>query len=105
MPYKKSSLNEHFSASGPKRILALDGGGLRGILTLGILESVERELRSGVVTQTMLATCLPPYGAASPGARVHRCVRVLVPRNSPMDSVNPHRWALPDRRLSGRLPR
>jgi predicted acylesterase/phospholipase RssA len=43
--YKKRTLKEHFSADGPKRILALDGGGLRGILTLGILQAVERELR------------------------------------------------------------
>ena len=30
---------------GPKRILSLDGGGVRSILTLGVLESVERLLR------------------------------------------------------------
>src|SRR5262245_58138189 len=43
--YKRRPLNDHFNADGPKRILALDGGGLRGILTLGILQGVERELR------------------------------------------------------------
>jgi predicted acylesterase/phospholipase RssA len=44
--YPKRSIDEHFSnTNGPKRILALDGGGLRGILTLGILEEIERELR------------------------------------------------------------
>jgi predicted acylesterase/phospholipase RssA len=31
---------------GPKRILALDGGGVRGMLTLGILERIEAELQS-----------------------------------------------------------
>lgn len=37
---------DHFAIDGkPKRILALDGGGLRGILTLGILESLEAVLR------------------------------------------------------------
>ena len=45
MAYVKKTLKEHFDPAGPKRILALDGGGLRGILTLGILEQVERELR------------------------------------------------------------
>lgn len=40
------SRNDHFANDGaPKRILALDGGGLRGILTLGILEHVEELLR------------------------------------------------------------
>src|SRR5262245_11513413 len=31
--------------AGPKRILALDGGGVKGILTLGMLEVLEKELR------------------------------------------------------------
>jgi predicted acylesterase/phospholipase RssA len=46
MPYAKRTLNAHFEVGGPKRILALDGGGLRGILTLGILQQIEGELRS-----------------------------------------------------------
>ncbi|HEY4614644.1 MAG TPA: patatin-like phospholipase family protein [Citricoccus sp.] len=38
--------DDHFRSDGrPKRILALDGGGLRGILTLGILERIEGLLR------------------------------------------------------------
>lgn len=32
--------------AGPKRILALDGGGLRGVLTLGILREIESMLRT-----------------------------------------------------------
>jgi predicted acylesterase/phospholipase RssA len=43
--YRKRTLHEHFSDRGPKRILALDGGGLRGILTLGILKRIEDTLR------------------------------------------------------------
>lgn len=40
------SLNDHLKASeGPKRILSLDGGGVKGILTLGMLEVLEAELR------------------------------------------------------------
>jgi uncharacterized protein len=41
----KRTLQQHLEPGPPKRILALDGGGLRGILTLGILKSIERELR------------------------------------------------------------
>ena len=46
MAYRKRTRDEHFSnAESPKRILALDGGGLRGILTVGILKRIEDELR------------------------------------------------------------
>jgi uncharacterized protein len=43
--YQKRILQQHFDVEGPKRILTLDGGGLRGILTLGILRRIEEELR------------------------------------------------------------
>jgi predicted acylesterase/phospholipase RssA len=45
--YPIRTRDEHFAKDGgPKRILALDGGGLRGILTLGILRQIEEELRA-----------------------------------------------------------
>jgi patatin-like phospholipase/acyl hydrolase len=45
VPYRTLTRDQHFAEAGPKRILALDGGGLRGILTLGILRQVENVLR------------------------------------------------------------
>ncbi|NWG54486.1 MAG: patatin-like phospholipase family protein [Hydrogenophilaceae bacterium] len=40
------TLEQHLAADGqPKRILSLDGGGVKGILTLGMLKAVEEELR------------------------------------------------------------
>jgi uncharacterized protein len=39
------SLLDRFTSAGPKRILALDGGGIRGALTLGYLEQIEQLLR------------------------------------------------------------
>ncbi|HAJ60104.1 MAG TPA: patatin [Cyanobacteria bacterium UBA8543] len=39
------TLLERLTADGPKRILALDGGGIRGVLTLGFLERIEQILR------------------------------------------------------------
>ena len=39
------SLLERLKSKGPKRILSLDGGGIRGALTLGYLERIEQLLR------------------------------------------------------------
>jgi uncharacterized protein len=39
------TLLQQFQANGPKRILALDGGGIRGALTLGYLQKIEDILR------------------------------------------------------------
>jgi patatin-like phospholipase/acyl hydrolase len=39
------SLLGRFNSRGPKRILSLDGGGIRGALTLGYLEEIEHILR------------------------------------------------------------
>jgi patatin-like phospholipase/acyl hydrolase len=39
------TLSERIRATGPKRILALDGGGIRGIITLEILARIESLLR------------------------------------------------------------
>src|SRR5258705_7936211 len=46
MAYKIRTRDEHLLNDGsPKRILALDGGGLRGILTLSYLAEIESALR------------------------------------------------------------
>ena len=46
MSYHLKNKDDHLRADGkPKRILALDGGGLKGILSIGILQEVEELLR------------------------------------------------------------
>lgn len=45
MAYRVLTRDEHFQRAGRKRILALDGGGLRGILSLGMLRRVEGLLK------------------------------------------------------------
>jgi predicted acylesterase/phospholipase RssA len=41
-------IDRRLMPNGPKRILSLDGGGIRGLLTCGILESIETELRERI---------------------------------------------------------
>ena len=46
MSYSIKDRDQHFQSDGtPKRILALDGGGLRGILSLSILGKIESALK------------------------------------------------------------
>lgn len=62
------TLAQHLAPGGPKRILALDGGGIRGRLTLGILAGIERvlggplcdhfDLIGGTSTGSIIATGL-----------------------------------------------
>lgn len=62
------TLEEHLFGDGPKRILALDGGGIRGRITLGILQRIEAvvgsplsshfDLIGGTSTGSIIATGL-----------------------------------------------
>jgi len=63
-------LRERFQRQGPKRILALDGGGARGLLTLGVLAQLERHLaeRSGAGDRFRLAHYFDLIGGTSTGA-------------------------------------
>jgi hypothetical protein len=50
MTYQILSRDDHFLYAGrPKRILALDGGGLRCILSLGILEKLRTCCENGML--------------------------------------------------------
>lgn len=64
------TLSERIRAKGPKRILALDGGGIRGIITLEILAEIESRLRekSGRQDDFVLADYFDFIAGTSTGA-------------------------------------
>jgi uncharacterized protein len=65
-----SALRErHLFSDGPKRILALDGGGIRGIISLAFLERIERLLRERTGNPELrLADYFDLIGGTSTGA-------------------------------------
>ena len=63
MPLTKE---QHLDAStGPKRILALDGGGIRGILTLQFLQAIEFLIKKRFGDNTLLCDYFDLIGGTS----------------------------------------
>jgi patatin-like phospholipase/acyl hydrolase len=56
-----SDRDKHLLPGGPKRVLALDGGGVRGLITLGILQRVEELLASQLNPQDPASFRLAHY--------------------------------------------
>ena len=66
MPLTKA---QHLDPStGPKRILALDGGGIRGILTLQFLEAIESLIKKRFGDKTLLSDYFDLIGGTSTGS-------------------------------------
>ena len=63
------TLDDHLFGPGPKRILSLDGGGVRGLVTLGLLQRVEDILkaRSGQGEEFRLCDYFDLIGGRSTG--------------------------------------
>jgi len=63
------TLDEHLFGSGPKRILALDGGGIRGLLTVQMLKRIESMIRTRTGRKDMvLSDYFDLIGGTSTGA-------------------------------------
>jgi patatin-like phospholipase/acyl hydrolase len=72
------SLQQHLEASTPKRILALDGGGIRGALTLGYLQKIEDILRKqhGDKPEFRLCDYFDLIGGTSTGSIIAACLAI-----------------------------
>src|ERR1700734_1626244 len=60
--------DRHLFAPGPKRILAIDGGGVRGVVALAFLERIERILESQYGRPIRLCDWFDLIGGTSTGA-------------------------------------
>lgn len=64
-----TSLDDRLQRAGPKRILSLDGGGMRGMLSLGFLSQIEKVLRTQCCKDDLvLADYFDLIGGTSTGA-------------------------------------
>lgn len=72
------SLQDHLSVQGPKRILALDGGGIRGALSLGYLQKMEDILRKahGNDPAFRLSDYFDLIGGTSTGSIIASCLAI-----------------------------
>ena len=72
------SFEQHLNASTPKRILALDGGGIRGALTLGYLQKIEDTLRKQHDDDPEFRLCdyFDLIGGTSTGSIIASCLAI-----------------------------
>lgn len=72
------TLQQHFEPSACKRILALDGGGIRGALTLGYLQRIEDILREqhGNDNNFRLCDYFDLIGGTSTGSIIASCLAI-----------------------------
>src|SRR5262245_41056858 len=72
------SLDQHLAPKGPKRILALDGGGIRGALKLGYLKRIEDILRKQHDDDPDFRLCdyFDLIGGTSTGSIIASCLAI-----------------------------
>lgn len=76
-------LNARITAKGPKKILALDGGGIRGMMTIEILSKIEAVLRAAQPEDQRNSFVLADYfdfvAGTSTGAILAACISLGMP--------------------------
>jgi predicted acylesterase/phospholipase RssA len=67
---------ERISPEGQKRLLAIDGGGIRGVIAIEILGVLEERLREalGAPSDFVLADCFDYVAGTSTGAIIATCI-------------------------------
>uniref|UniRef100_A0A831XMS9 Patatin n=1 Tax=Geobacter metallireducens TaxID=28232 RepID=A0A831XMS9_GEOME len=72
----QEALKQRITAAGPKKILALDGGGIRGIMTVEVLAGIEETLRQRLNRDSgfVLADYFDFFAGTSTGAIIAACL-------------------------------
>jgi len=72
------TLADKLAKRGPRKLLALDGGGIRGLITIEVLAEIERALReeAGAGDEFVLADYFDYIGGTSTGAVIATCLSV-----------------------------
>ena len=74
------SYRDRIKADGPKKILALDGGGIRGMITVEILAGIEEMLRNALGREDfVLADYFDYVAGTSTGAIIATCISLGMP--------------------------
>jgi uncharacterized protein len=70
------SVQDKLDKTGPRKLLALDGGGIRGILTLEVLARIESELQNALSRDStfVLADYFDYVAGTSTGAIIAACL-------------------------------
>jgi hypothetical protein len=68
------SVQEILERRGPRKLLALDGGGIRGLITVEVLAAIERQLGAGRGADFCLADEFDYVAGTSTGAIIATCV-------------------------------
>src|SRR5215469_6567633 len=70
------SFKDKLTKSGPRKLLALDGGGIRGVITLGVLAEMEGQLKEklGRGDDFVLADYFDYIAGTSTGAIIASCL-------------------------------
>jgi patatin-like phospholipase/acyl hydrolase len=72
------SFKDKLAKTGPRKLLALDGGGIRGVITLGVLAEIEKQLQVqfGRNEDFVLADYFDYIAGTSTGAIIGTCLAV-----------------------------
>lgn len=91
---KYAARDAHLFGPGPKRILSLDGGGIRGIVTVGMLERIEAILREAAPGDQRASFRLSDYFDLIVGTSTGSIIATLLALGATVDEVREHYMSL-----------